>query len=56
MAIINDNIVEDPRERFFAIAELISTDAAGITIAPESTTVDILDNDGKADYRDILSS
>lgn len=55
VAIVDDNIVE-ARERFFATAELISTDAAGITIAPESTTVDILDNDSKADYHDILSS
>lgn len=43
--IVTDNILEDT-ERFYVQAELVSTDAPGVGINPEMTSVTILDNDG----------
>ena len=46
VGIVNDDIVE-PEESFTARAEVVSTDAARLTIRPEQSIVTIMDDDGK---------
>ena len=47
VGIVDDDVVENP-EVFLAMAELVSAaDAGDVIIAPESTTVTILDEDSK---------
>ena len=46
MTIISDMIVEDVNELFFADATLVS-DAPGVLVSPDVSTVDIEDDDGE---------
>lgn len=45
--IVDDRILE-PRESFIVQAELISTDASGVTINPDQSVITINDDDRKS--------
>ena len=44
---INDDDILEQTERFFARAELVSSDATGVTIMPDQSEITILDEDSK---------
>ena len=44
---INDDDILEQTERFFARAELVSSDATGVMIMPDQSEITILDEDSK---------